>query len=96
MRRHPVILGVSILLIFGIIFFVLIYALSLFKGDSTLFAFREKVGIVQVEGVITDSRDICEQIDKFSNDAGIRAVVLRIESPGGAVAPSQEIGRAHV
>lgn len=86
-------MGFCILLMIGIIFFVLIYALSLFKGDSALFSFRDKVGIVQIEGVITDSRDICEQIDKFSNDDRIRAVVLRIDSPGGGVAPSQEIFR---
>jgi len=91
MRRHPVILGFCILLMIVVVFFALIYALSLAKGDSNLLAFGDKVGIVQIEGVITDSREVCEQIDKFSNDDRIRAVVLRIDSPGGGVAPSQEI-----
>ena len=50
--------------------------------------------MVQIEGIIADSREIADQIDEFSNDDAIRAVVLRIDSPGGGVAPSQEIYQA--
>ena len=58
------------------------------------FTSRRKVGVVRIEGVITDSREIIEQIDELADDDGIRAVVLRIDSPGGGVAASQEIYRA--
>jgi protease-4 len=91
MRKHPVILGFGILFLIGVVFFVIVYSWSLFKGNSALFAIRDRVGIVQIQGVIADSEAVCEQIDEFSNDDGIRAVVLRIDSPGGGVAPSQEI-----
>jgi len=47
--------------------------------------------VVPVEGVITDSLEITENIDEFANDSSIAAVVLRIDSPGGGVAASQEI-----
>jgi len=50
-----------------------------------------KVGLVRVEGVILESQDIIEELKSFSKDPSIKAVVLRINSPGGAVAPSQEI-----
>jgi protease-4 len=95
MRRHPVILGICILLLIGVVFFALLYALGLFKGAGSSFSsIREKIGIVQIEGVIADSREVCEQIEEFSNDDAIRAVILRIDSPGGGVAPSQEIYEA--
>jgi len=50
-----------------------------------------KVGLVRVEGVILESEDVIEELKTFSKDPSVKAVVLRINSPGGAVAPSQEI-----
>lgn len=94
MRRHPVILGICILLFIGVVFFTLIYLLSLLKGGGGSFHLQAKVGVVRIEGVITDSREIIEQIDELADDDGIRAVVLRIDSPGGGVAASQEIYQA--
>ncbi len=91
MRRHPVILGLSILFFIGVVFFTLIYVLGLFKGDGSSFHLRAKVGVVRIEGVLIDSSDIIDQIEEFANDDGIKAVVLRINSPGGGVVASQEI-----
>ena len=95
MRRHPIILGIGILLFIGVVFFGLIYALNMFRGERSSFKLPggERVGVVLIEGVISDSSVIVDQIDEFANDDGIRAVVLRIDSPGGGVAASQEICR---
>lgn len=94
MRRHPVILGICILLFIGVVFCTLIYVLSLFKADGGSLRLQAKVGVVRIEGVITDSRESIEQIDELADDDGIKAVVVRIDSPGGGVAASQEIYRA--
>ena len=94
MRKHPVILGICLLLLIGVVFFALIYVLSLLKGEGGSLRLQSKVGVVLIEGVIADSREIIEQIDEFADDDGVRAVVLRINSPGGGVAASQEIYRA--
>ena len=51
----------------------------------------EGVGIVLVEGSITDSTETIEDLKRFGKDDAIKAVVLRVESPGGGVAPAQEI-----
>lgn len=72
------------------ILIVLTIILSLFAGDSGL-ALGDKVGIVKIEGVIVDSIDINRQIKEFANRDDIKAVIIRINSPGGSVAPSQEI-----
>jgi protease-4 len=94
MRKHPVILGICLLLLIGVVFFALIYVLSLLKGEGSSLRLQSKIGVVLIEGVIADSREIIEQIDELNDDDGIRAVVLRINSPGGGVAASQEIYRS--
>lgn len=57
--------------------------LALFGGDA--------VGVVSVEGVIGDARETIQSLKQFGQAKGIKAVVVRIDSPGGAVAPTQEI-----
>jgi protease-4 len=91
MRRHPVILGICILLCIGIVFFALTYTLSAHKGKRPSFYFRDSVGIVLIEGVIGASGEIVDVIEEFADDDDIKAVVVRINSPGGVIAPSQEI-----
>ena len=51
----------------------------------------EKVGIVKITGPIISSESINSQLEKFKNRKDISAIVLRIDSPGGLVAPTQEI-----
>jgi protease-4 len=72
------------------ILLVLTVFLAIIAGDSGL-ALGDKVGIVKIEGVIIDSIDINRQIKEFADRDDIKAVIIRINSPGGSVAPSQEI-----
>jgi protease-4 len=51
----------------------------------------EKVALVRVEGPIFDSKNAIEEIKDYVEDSSIKAIVIRVDSPGGAVAPSQEI-----
>lgn len=51
----------------------------------------EKIAIVEIAGFIGDSRDIVRQIRSFREDNSVQGIILRIDTPGGAVAPSQEI-----
>lgn len=51
----------------------------------------EKVALVRIEGPIIDSTDTIEEIKEYVNNPSIKAIILRVDSPGGAVAPSQEI-----
>ncbi|UCC78758.1 MAG: signal peptide peptidase SppA [Candidatus Zixiibacteriota bacterium] len=50
-----------------------------------------RVAIIDVKGVIEDSEDIVRQLDNYEDDKSIKALVLRIDSPGGGVAASQEV-----
>jgi protease IV len=91
MRKHPVMFGILILLALGISFYFFFYKAGLHSGKNKGFSLNDKIGVVCVEGVIADSKEITEQLDDFGKDDSIVAVVLRVDSPGGGVAASQEI-----
>jgi len=73
-------------------FLVVNMALS---GDRvTLGSFGGHVGLVELVGEIDDSDVVVDQLERLQRDPGVRAIVLRIDSPGGGVAASQEIYEA--
>lgn len=91
MRKHPIIFGILILLVLGVSFYFFFYKAGLNSGTSKSFSLNDKIGVVPVEGIIADSKEITEQLDEFGKDDSIVAIVLRVDSPGGGVAASQEI-----
>ena len=50
-----------------------------------------EIAIVNIHGMLMDSRDIVQQLSDYRHNPQIRGVILHIDSPGGAVAPAQEI-----
>ncbi len=92
-RRHPYLffLLVSSAILSGLILGVMI--IGAWIGVKTSEHSGEAVGVIEIEGAIADSRDILEHIRKFRENDDIKAIVVRINSPGGAVGPSQEIYR---
>ncbi len=60
---------------------------------SSSFSFNEKIGVIPIDGTISSSQTITSQLVKFKKDEDIKAIILRINSPGGAVGPTQEIYR---
>src|SRR4051812_30434230 len=68
--------------------FVMIAILFVFFiGKGT----RDGVGLVEVKGMIVDSQETIRLLEECRKNRHIRAVVLRVDSPGGVVAPAQEI-----
>ncbi len=51
----------------------------------------QKIAVVEVKGVINESDEIVEKLKKYGKDSSIKGILVRINSPGGGVAPSQEI-----
>ncbi len=72
------------LFILGLIIISLIYT-AIDRGT------REKVAIVRVEGPIIEAKSVVEEIKGYVKDSSVKAIVLRVDSPGGGVVPSQEI-----
>ncbi len=50
-----------------------------------------EIALVHVQGVLMNSRDIVRQLSDYRHNPKVRGIILRIDSPGGAVAPAQEI-----
>jgi protease-4 len=78
------------LVLLGILVLIIIISLSLVILQKNV-PMGDKVALIRVEGAIIDSKDTVDQIKDFVKDPSTKAIVLRIDSPGGAVAPSQEI-----
>jgi protease-4 len=76
-------------------FMLLFYSVVRTTGESTretvTLGRGDKLAVVELNGVITSSEDVVRQLKKYRDDSGIKGVVLRIDSPGGAVVPSQEM-----
>lgn len=71
---------------------VIIFCLSLLIGlFSGSLGRGEKVAVVKLEGVITDTTELSKEFRDLEERDDIKAIVLRIDSPGGTVGPSQEI-----
>lgn len=81
---------VAWMIIGGVILFVIGKALL----PQMLLAGKDGVAIVRVEGPIVDSFQTVQELKKFAEDPLVKAIVIRIDSPGGGVAPSQEIYNA--
>lgn len=90
MKKKPL----AILVIGSIVAVVILIALStgasLFLGEAPVVS-SDKVALIRIEGVILDSTDVIEQLKKYGKNSSVKAIILRIDSPGGAVVPSQEI-----
>jgi protease IV len=91
MKKHPVLAGMLALGVLLSLFVISILVLSYFSGREESFWGDEKIAIVEVKGVILDPQPVIERLIRFKKSEKVKAVVLRIDSPGGAVGPAQEI-----
>lgn len=88
-----IILLISVVLLFVAVLFTvsLKIAKSLLDSGNTPISAKSGIGLVEVKGMILDSKETIRQLRHFLKQDGVKAVVLRVDSPGGIVAPSQEI-----
>lgn len=79
------------LIVFLVLFVLLIIISLAIIAIQYNLPIGERIALIRIEGPIFDSKEAIEEIKKYSKDQSIKAIVLRIDSPGGAVAPAQEI-----
>ena len=70
---------------------VLVFRLGAISNNSSIDSPGKKVGVIKISGPIIASEQINSKLEKFKNRNDISAIVIRIDSPGGLVAPTQEI-----
>jgi protease IV len=86
------ILGVLALLAVGFTVFIF----SLFSGsgertETVTMGTGDKLAVIDLKGVIVSSEEVVRQLKKYRENHSIRAILLRIDSPGGGVVASQEM-----
>lgn len=92
MQKRPLLIALALLCGIFAFFLALILVASRFSDRAPgRFVAGSQVGVVEVDGVIVDSKKIIEQLENFHENSAVKAIVLRVDSPGGGVGPSQEI-----
>ena len=92
-QEHPVLLGFIILGCIFVLFWagITFFIVSVSKPRPDFFSSREGVGVVELIGPIISADEHLATLRDFRTDDKVKAIVLRIDSPGGAVGASQEL-----
>ncbi len=95
MRKNPVLVVLLFAAALGAIFFILLFTAHLLSGKRASAALAvvgsDRVALVKVEGMLVASERVVEELNDFAEDSSIKAIVVRVDSPGGGVVASQEI-----
>jgi protease IV len=89
-----IVIGGGAFFLFVLAVFSLVY-LTLHAGnnEATFSGFGDRIGVVDLDGVILSPQPVVDQLKKFGDDSSIKAIILHVNSPGGGVAASEEIYR---
>ncbi len=90
MAKRQLIFGIGVTIFLIFVFFVVTYSIITITKKRVP-VFGDKVALVRVEGIILDSKKTVEQLKRYKEDKSVKAIVIRVDSPGGGVVPSQEI-----
>ncbi len=94
MKRRRIFIGLGVIAALLIFLFIILFLVGRYSGGkSGRFAFGDKIAIVEVKGAITQSSGVIEELQQYLADDAVKAIILRVDSPGGGVGPSQEIYR---
>ena len=91
-----ILIGGGTFFLFVLAVFTLVYLTlhaSSESSSSSFGGFGDKIGVVDLEGVIIDPSQVVSQLKKFADDSSIKAIIIHVNSPGGGVAASEEIYR---
>ena len=96
-RSHTllwVLIGGGAFFLFVLAVFSLVY-LTLHAGgnEASFGGFGDRIGVVDLDGVILSPEPVVGELKKFDDDSSIKAIILHVNSPGGGVAASEEIYR---
>jgi protease-4 len=89
-KTHPILIALIILVAIALFLGIMTVAFNLLFRSPDL-SISNKIGVIHIEGTITDPEPVLSQLVEFRDDRRIKAIILRIESPGGGVGASQEI-----
>jgi len=84
-------LGIVIVVLSFFFLTFLVFVISLLSLITNNSSDKENIGIIEIKGTIESVDRVLHDIQKFSDDESIKAILIRIDSPGGSVAASHEL-----
>ena len=98
MKRNPILIVLLTAVELGGLLFAVMFITSSLSGRRTAAALSvvgtDRVALVKINGMLISSEHVVEELNEYADDPSIKAVVIRIDSPGGGVVVSQEIYNA--
>ncbi len=97
MKKNPLLIVLITAAVLGGIFFTVLFLTSSLtgrNGSASLPVVGDRVALVKIEGVLLTSENTINELRDYAEDSSVKAIVIRIDSPGGGVVPSQEIYNA--
>ena len=99
MKNKPILIILVSALALGALFFSVLYLATLISGGKASRSLSplpgtEKIALVKIEGMLITADSIVEEINNYADDSSVKAILIRIDSPGGGVVASQEIFNA--
>ncbi len=89
-----ILIGGGAFFLFVLAVFSLVYLTLHAGGNQAAFGgFGDRIGVVDLDGVILSPQPVVGQLKKLADDSSIKAIILHVNSPGGGVAASEEIYR---
>lgn len=88
MSKKRIFLALVTIFILLVVFLTILFY---FEDSDTGLVVNDGIGIIEVTGVIKDGKEELRQLYEFGKNSRIKAIIIRIDTPGGAVGPSQEI-----
>src|ERR1700738_400775 len=89
-----ILIGGGAFFLFVLAGFSLVYlTLPAGGGEAGIGGFGDRIGVVDLDGVILSPQPVVGQLKKFGDDSSIKAIIIHVNSPGGGVAASEEIYR---
>ncbi len=98
MKKNPVLIILVTAAALGALFFIVLFIGARLTGVTASAVLpvvgSGRVALVRIEGVLVTSDNVVDELRDYAEDSSIKAIVIRIDSPGGGVVPSQEIYNA--
>lgn len=91
MSQHKPILVFVVFLSVVLLFFLSLFIVKFLTNNNSYFFKKNAIALIEVEGMIIDSDEIIKQLHYAKDENNVKAVVVRIDTPGGVVGPTQEI-----
>lgn len=88
---RPVTKGLIVGGVVLLLFYLIVIAGFFLLNDDGVSVTGSTIAVVEITGAITSSQAVVERLAQYRDNSRIKAIIVRIDSPGGAVGPSQEI-----